>query len=509
MKEESEEKTETTNGFQDIAQENEGNYSESPDNCTSEEMSEGSDYELNVFLYTVYQKDLEKAEELFKKVPEEEKTPFKHKYEARTILQNLLGNKFISIKDLDSPTVLEACSNGIVLYKLGLNYSETEEYKDAETTLNKSLRLLNLVPNNIKNRYINIIQDLYNTLGIIHSNWTNYNKGLPLLHKAEQIYSIVKGWQGSKITQTFHHFLKNRVSGSEISNPSEECFGFFIDGGLDKEKLELNYTQTLFYLAQVYSKHKDEKKGAEYCGLTMDRQLKTNTYEIKDWGINALSLGQYYITKENFEQALYLLYAGLTMINKAPEKHYRLRASFYRELGQFHATRLKYMVNDLLTQKQVQYQTDESQEEDKGQYHTQWNHLNFKSVFFQGFGVGWPQVNQMNGLEDAKLLFRFANTQFRKALKFYVLDGYVTDHVKIIQQISTLLKFLAFFENDKSRLRAMLERRKDLLEPILKTINHKAFQVLTHVPTFPLLNSLLRKYGMNLLKFIIKCLIRN
>lgn len=46
-------------------------------------------YEFNVFLYTKFQNDLEKAEDVGKIVPDETK-PFEFKYQARDILENLL-----------------------------------------------------------------------------------------------------------------------------------------------------------------------------------------------------------------------------------------------------------------------------------------------------------------------------------------------------------------------------------------------------------------------------------
>lgn len=47
-----------------------------------------------------------------------------------------------------------------------------------------------------------------------------------------------------------------------------------------------------------------------------------------------------------------------------------------------------------------------------------------------------------------------------------MLDGYVTEHIQIKQDISKLYKQLAMIETDKARAFAMTERRKDLLEPI-------------------------------------------
>lgn len=54
-----------------------------------------------------------------------------------------------------------------------------------------------------------------------------------------------------------------------------------------------------------------------------------------------------------------------------------------------------------------------------------------KFIDFQELDMQWPEIKNMEGMDDAKTLFRLANTQFKKALEFYILDGYVTEHVQI------------------------------------------------------------------------------
>jgi len=57
------------------------------------------------------------------------------------------------------------------------------------------------------------------------------------------------------------------------------------------------------------------------------------------------------------------------------------------------------------------------------------------------------------------------------------MDGYVTDHIKITQTISQLYKYLIFFEPDNARIFSMEDRRINLLEPIVKAINHKVYVI--------------------------------
>ena len=62
--------------------------------------------------------------------------------------------------------------------------------------------------------------------------------------------------------------------------------------------------------------------------------------------------------------------------------------------------------------------------------------INEQCIMFPNLKLNWPEVKDMNGLEEAKTFFRLANTQFKRALEFYLLDGFVTEHVTSKQSIS-------------------------------------------------------------------------
>ena len=63
------------------------------------------------------------------------------------------------------------------------------------------------------------------------------------------------------------------VADEKQSGIQDAHFSFYINSGLDLKKLETMYTQTLFILAQVYSKLENVEQGMNYCALTMKRQL--------------------------------------------------------------------------------------------------------------------------------------------------------------------------------------------------------------------------------------------
>lgn len=55
--------------------------------------------------------------------------------------------------------------------------------------------------------------------------------------------------------------------------------------------------------------------------------------------------------------------------------------------------------------------------------------------------------------------------------EFYILDGHVTNHVEILQDMSQLYKLLAFFDEDYERRCKMHKRRVDILSEVLIELN--------------------------------------
>jgi len=87
--------------------------------------------------------------------------------------------------------------------------------------------------------------------------------------------------------------------------------------------------------------------------------------------------------------------------------------------------------------------------------------------------IVWPQIKDVVNIEQAKSLFRLANTQFKKALTFYSKEKFCFEHIQICQNISQLYKFLISFEPDYNRIFAMEERRISILKPIFDKIDKK------------------------------------
>lgn len=89
--------------------------------------------------------------------------------------------------------------------------------------------------------------------------------------------------------------------------------------------------------------------------------------------------------------------------------------------------------------------------------------------------MNWPQIKPIENLEDAKSLFRLANTQFKRALSYFVLDGFVTENVTINQAISQCYRHLTKLEPERKRIATMHLKRIEILELMQNELNPNTY----------------------------------
>lgn len=419
--------------------------------------------ELCIFLYTIFQYYVEKAIELMNS------EELKNKEKAKKILVSLIDNSYVNY--FKSNKIIFACLNGILHFYLGLAIFNTEEQFESEVPLMKSLDYFNTLPMVVKMRYINIYQEVYNNLGILFYNKGEIKKGLQFFGKAEQMYKFFNDLNGHNITNNFNTFMSNfskdlnsndSLAGT-AQNENLEFFNFFIDGGLNRKSFEHNYTLTIFYYAQAFTKLGFRKKAIKYCSMTLKRQIDFNEYDLKDTIINCINLSEFYSENQHFAQAEYVLIAASALLPEDLTKNKRIRALVQMHLGKYFLERLKFAV------KQTKEQIWISENEEL------YSIVNKRIVTFNNMNILWPKVEDIRDIEQAKLIFRLGNTQFKKALEYFKLDGYVSEHINISRDTSQLYKNLSFFESENNRIFAMIERRLSLLESLVKQINPKSF----------------------------------
>ena len=238
-------------------------------------------------------------------------------------------------------------------------------------------------------------------------------------------------------------------------------FLVFILIGINKKNFEHNYTLTIFYYAQAFTKLGFRKKAIKYCSLILKRQIEFNEFELKDALVNCLNLSDFYMENQHFAQAEYILISAMSLLPDDPTKEEIFRAALQNQLGKYFLERLKFAgarvkENNLISDNDNIF-----------------NIVNKKIFTFNTLNIVWPQIKDVVNIEQAKSLFRLANTQFKKALNFYNINDYIFEHIQICQSISQLYKNLISFEFDYARIFAMEERRINILKPLLEKINQK------------------------------------
>lgn len=390
------------------------------------------------FFYTEFQKRIEEAE-AFMSADNDPSRPYDMKYKARELINELAKHS-----ELQNPSELSKAAQGILEYLLGVNHFETEEITESERHYKRSYEMLTGLDSKHQAKYLVTVQDLLNSLGILCCNRGDNTEGLAFFEKAIQLYNLLKSHNSKPYTTNFNEFLSKG-----------QDFRFIIQGGINPFKLEQNYTFTLFYLAQAYSKLNQKDKSAGYCAETMRRQIESGDYQTKDWAINAINMAEYYIESQCLNQALYTLQVAYSLLPASSKK--KLRATLHMQLGRCYESFLTYGME--------YHQNLESIPES----------VHSQQVLFTSIPVVFPKYNPPNDLESAKNMFRLAMAHFNKAFEYFVIDGYVTEHVEMKKDVSNLYKTLCFFEDNRGRIVAMLERRLECIEGFIKELNKQAY----------------------------------
>ena len=394
----------------------------------------------------------------------------KIKDKSISMLKSLIESSFISqLKSYNE--IISKSLNAILYYYLGYFNSSNEDPSVCEEPFTKSIILFNSLPTKIKLRFLNYYQEIFNNLGIIYYNRGEIKKGLEHFAKAEQIYKtfFLNLSQNKEKENKFIFSNDLNYFISNINNDNNKNMLFNIDtSDFEKNKkiFEHNYTLTIFYFAQAFTKLNFRKKAIYFCSLTLKRQIENDEYDLKDAVNNIINLSDFYLESQNFAQTEYLLKCALYLIPKDKTQKKKLRASVQAQLGKYYLERLKLAL--LLKRKNSSIATEKNLEElfNKKKFEID----NLKEIKF-------PEIKDVDNLEDAKSIFRKGNTQIKRALEIFIMDGYVTEHIKINRTLSELYKYLIFFESDNARVFAMEERRINILEPMYQAINHKVYVI--------------------------------
>uniref|UniRef100_A0AAQ6IM70 KIF-binding protein n=1 Tax=Anabas testudineus TaxID=64144 RepID=A0AAQ6IM70_ANATE len=415
-----------------------------------------------------------------------ENDPFRSKYKARELLREI----YCSLKSFeagegeedsgkldgfgqgfsgDSPAGLRAAKLGAVEYYLGVNHVDTEELSAGQEHLTNCMKLLERC--RVSSENVSLF--LHNQLGILWAGRDEMEQAQGYLETAESIYQ---------------HYMK-------------------------EVKFELAYTHTMYYLAQVYKNIGQTERAATYCQSTLQRQLQLNQFSPMEWALNAATLSQYYITKGKYMEGRHCLSAATVISGLAgevpseaaaqeSETECERREQLRQKRAEIARCWIKYCLNLLQDAKKLlednigELDTDrqeeltrqrrrDEEEEEKGRKSA----LLFGSEdTFDSIATVEERVLCLFPLDftEARSVFLVGQNYVTQAKEYYQMDGYVTDHIEILQDHSALFRALAFFEEDMERRCKMHKRRVDMLEPICNDLNSQYYLLIRRQLMFEL-----------------------
>lgn len=110
-------------------------------------------------------------------------------------------------------------------------------------------------------------------------------------------------------------------------------------------------------------------------------------------------------------------------------------------------------------------------------------------------------VREIITFEHARAYFLRATQHIEAAKKYFVLDGFVSDHANLLQEQSKLYHYLAGFESDIKRKLAMETKRIELLQPLLLQLSQSAYEGLHKQISFELGDTYMSLLEIKLDKF--------
>uniref|UniRef100_A0A8C7YM87 KIF-binding protein n=1 Tax=Oryzias sinensis TaxID=183150 RepID=A0A8C7YM87_9TELE len=410
-----------------------------------------------------------------------ENDPFRSKYKARELLTEI----YCSLKNFeagdgeehddgetsdDSRAGLRAARLAAVEYYLGVNHVDTEELSAGQEHLMNCMKHLGKC--RVSSENVSLFIHVRNQLGILWAGRDETEKSQGFLETAESIYQ--------RYMKEVHLF-------------------------------ELAYTHTLYYLAQVYQYFGENERAANYCYSTLQRQLQLNQFNPMEWALNAATLSQYYITKGQYMEGRHCLAAATVISGLAgevpseaaaqeSEAERDRREQLKQKRSEIARCWIKYCLNLLRDAKKLlednigELDTDRQdelrrarrrEEEEEGRKQA----LLFGSEdTFDSIASVEEKVSYLFPLDftEARAIFLVGQNYVNQAKEHFQMDGFVTDHIEILQDHSALFRALAFFEEDVERRCKMHKRRVDMLEPICNDLNSQYYLLIRRQLMFEL-----------------------
>lgn len=382
--------------------------------------------------------------------------PYRSKYKAREILNEIKGSLDNCAPDTDDSndrTII--CLLAAVHMYLGVNYVDCEEISSGQEHFEKALELLE--PWKYNEKAFSVYLKTANQLGILWANRQQTPLALKYFEIVEEMYNNFDRTENVPLTVDELTLVKDE---NTIENRITD--------------IEDTFTHTLYYYAQVYCKE-DTDKAANYCKLTLQRQLKYSKFDYVDWAVNAATLSQYYLADKNYRGARNCLAAATHILSQAPyyeipvdvDPDSQVALDAKEKLTKCSADIRRCEVKYTILLLEDSWKIVMEQMEDTEECHQE------QCIFNMNLDELEERITckYFKTFEEAKKVFLFAQTCIDEAKSFYTMDTHCSDYIEIIQDHSKIFKFLSYFEEDLDRQCKMHKRRIDMLVSVLNELN--------------------------------------
>lgn len=396
----------------------------------------------------------------------------------------------------DSASGMRVAKLAAVEYYLGVNHVDTEELSAGQEHLGNCMGLLDKCRVSCYN--VSLYIHVRNQLGILWAGRDETETAQGFLETAESIYQQYMKEDGGPPFDMTEYFSteENMLTHQERTR-----------------RFELAYTHTMYYLAQVYKNLGETERAAAYCHSTLQRQLKLNQYNPMEWALNAATLSQYYITKGRYMEGRHCLSAATVISGLAgdipsetaaqeSETESERREQLRQKRAEIARCWIKYCLNllqdarkllednigELDSDRQEELRNARRREQDEEEKGRKTALLFGSEDTFDSIASLEEKVQCLFPLDftEARTVFLVGQNYVTQAKEYFQMDGYVTDHIEILQDHSALFRVLAFFEEDLERRCKMHKRRIDLLEPICNELNAQYYLMIRRQMMFEL-----------------------
>lgn len=231
---------------------------------------------------------------------------------SKEILLKMKDNlKTVRENDLDvteRDVLIYKTLEGIILHDLGCLNNFTKEYITGFGYLIQCLQLIEEY--NMQPETIILHMDVLNQLAVAFINCKDLEKALEMLDELESVYEKCKELNIQPLSvDDICQFDDSLTEQQRQSNREKSS-----------NHMEKVYTTSCLHRARVYGDLNEPAKSAQYCHLTIKKQLATKCYNPLDLASNAQTLGLYFVDRNMFREARHHLAVASLLLAESENK---------------------------------------------------------------------------------------------------------------------------------------------------------------------------------------------